>query len=189
MIFDGNTDQNTVVTKLFPTPVKTSYIRIVSTAWNGHISLRFELLGCKANTCQNPAGVADGRINDSQIKASDEFATAQVLYHWAYYARLNRPVKTGTTGAWAATFNDINQWIQAEMAEETLVTGVMIQGRPDAPQWVSKFKVQHSHDGNYWKFVQTPDTHTDMAIGLSLLGQHILTEQRCFYKPNRRHPQ
>ncbi|XP_072041633.1 EGF-like repeat and discoidin I-like domain-containing protein 3 [Amphiura filiformis] len=164
MVFDGNTDQNTVVTKLFPTPVKTSYIRIIPTAWNGHISLRFELLGCKANACQNAAGVEDGRIHDSQLKASTEYATAKVLYHRACNARLNCPGKPGTTGHWGAAFNDINQWIQAEMAEETLVTGVMIQGRPDAPQWVSKFKIQYSLDGNYWKFVQTPDTETDMVF-------------------------
>ncbi|XP_072041305.1 lactadherin-like [Amphiura filiformis] len=163
MVFDGNTDQNTVVTKLFPTPVKTSYIRIVPIAWNGHISLRFELLGCKANICQNAAGVEDGRIHDSQLKSSTEYATAKVLYHRAYYARLNHPVKTDMTGTWSAAFSDINQWIQAEMAEETLVTGVMIQGRSNSPQWVTEFKVQYSHDGNYWKFVQTPDTQTDMS--------------------------
>ncbi|XP_072033326.1 uncharacterized protein [Amphiura filiformis] len=47
MIFEGNTDHTTVVTNCFPTQVTAAYIRIVPTAWNGHISLRFELLGCE----------------------------------------------------------------------------------------------------------------------------------------------
>ncbi|XP_072039795.1 lactadherin-like [Amphiura filiformis] len=47
MIFDGNTDQTTVVTNLFPTLVEARFIRIQPTAWNVHISLRFEVLGCQ----------------------------------------------------------------------------------------------------------------------------------------------
>ncbi|XP_072042884.1 alpha-N-acetylgalactosamine-specific lectin-like [Amphiura filiformis] len=46
-IFDGNTDQTTVVTNLFHTPVIASYIRILPTEWYGHISIRFELVGCE----------------------------------------------------------------------------------------------------------------------------------------------
>ncbi|XP_072042526.1 lactadherin-like [Amphiura filiformis] len=162
MIFDGNTDQNTVATNLFPTPVIASYIRIVPTAWNTNIGMRFELLGCGANICQDAAGVADGRIPDGQLKASSEFAHA--LYHGAANARLNRPVKTGTTGSWSAQTNDINQWIQAELTGEAWVTGVMIQGRVEAAQWVTKFKVQLSKDGNSWAYVQTPNTQTDMVF-------------------------
>ncbi|XP_072033324.1 lactadherin-like [Amphiura filiformis] len=47
MIFEGNTDHTTVVTNCFPTQVTAAYIRIVPTAWNIWISLRFELLGCE----------------------------------------------------------------------------------------------------------------------------------------------
>ncbi|XP_072038535.1 lactadherin-like [Amphiura filiformis] len=162
MIFDGNTDQDTVVSNLFPTPITASYIRIVPTAFSGHISMRFELLGCNVNICQDSAGVADGRITDGQLKASTEFAHA--VYNGAGNARLNRPVKTGTTGSWSAQTNDINQWIQAELAGETWVTGVMIQGRVEAEQWVTKFKVQHSKDGNSWAYVPTPNTQTDKVF-------------------------
>ncbi|XP_072016973.1 lactadherin-like [Amphiura filiformis] len=49
MIFVGNTDQTTVVTNLFPTLVEASFIRILPTKWNEHISLRFEVLGCQEN--------------------------------------------------------------------------------------------------------------------------------------------
>ncbi|XP_072043408.1 uncharacterized protein [Amphiura filiformis] len=49
MIFDGNTDQTTVETRLFAKPIKATYIRIRPAAWHGgHISMRFELVGCTA---------------------------------------------------------------------------------------------------------------------------------------------
>ena len=46
-ILDGNNDANTVVSNVFPTPVKASYVRIRPITWNNHISMRFELLGCE----------------------------------------------------------------------------------------------------------------------------------------------
>lgn len=164
-VFDGNTDENTVVTGLFPTPVTASYIRIVPIAWSGHISMRFEVIGCQANIGQDPAGVEDGRITDSQLTASSEFAHA--VYHGVTNARLNRAATSGTTESWSAQTNDVNQWVQAELTGETWVTGVMIQGRGDdcCPQWVSKFKVQHSKDGNFWQYVLTAlNAQTDMEF-------------------------
>ena len=43
----GNTEgNNTQATNLFWQPVPANSIRIVPTAWEGNIVLRFELLGC-----------------------------------------------------------------------------------------------------------------------------------------------
>ncbi|XP_072045785.1 uncharacterized protein [Amphiura filiformis] len=319
LTFDGNTDQETVVTNFFKTPVTARYIRIRPTEWNNHISMRFELLGCEdqgdgcttgwpivnrggpdsngwtmaspdqkftcsgqvtawkyqgkssrpfraivfrptggadtefeivgindipagaANTpvnyvvpendritvaigdvigwsfgggvityngggsykvrwvggnlhaglaatqnvninggvqqreysieatvtsdptvtaCRGPLGVADGRISDDKITASTEWATN----HGATNARLNRKAQGGTTGAWSAKANDDKQWIQAELSTSQLVTAVQIQGRPAYQQWVTKYKVQSSTDGEDWEFVDgglTFDGNTD----------------------------
>ncbi|XP_071801585.1 retinoschisin-like [Asterias amurensis] len=46
-IFNGNTDQNSIVERRFFKPVLAVKIRIVPVAWNNAIALRFELLGCK----------------------------------------------------------------------------------------------------------------------------------------------
>ena len=45
-IFEGNTDRDTIVTRLFPQPVRAALIRIRPTAWNYAICMRFELIGC-----------------------------------------------------------------------------------------------------------------------------------------------
>ena len=44
--FDGVSDENTPVTRMFPHPVFAESIRINPTAWNVEIALRFEVLGC-----------------------------------------------------------------------------------------------------------------------------------------------
>ena len=44
--FTGNSDQDTHVPNKFNTSVRAKFIRLLPTQWTGHISLRFEVLGC-----------------------------------------------------------------------------------------------------------------------------------------------
>ncbi len=111
-------------------------------------------------TCQGRLGVEDGRITDSQLTAS----TRYTHNHGATNARLNRVAEAGTTGAWSAQTNDDKQWIQASLGSQEWVTGVLIQGRQDCcDQWVTKFKVQYSNDGEFWKYVQQTESKGEMV--------------------------
>ena len=68
--------------------------------------------------------------------------------HGITNARLNRLAGGGKFGAWSAKENDVNQWIQLTFIDDIMkVTAVAIQGRSDADQWVTKFKVSYSADG------------------------------------------
>lgn len=49
-IFTGNADQDSVVTNMLPCPVLARCIRINPIDWKDHVSLRFDLLGCPAQT-------------------------------------------------------------------------------------------------------------------------------------------
>ncbi|WAR10365.1 CPXM2-like protein [Mya arenaria] len=54
VILDGNTDQETVVTSMLPSPVTALCVRINPVTWfGGHISLRFDILGCSMNEQQH----------------------------------------------------------------------------------------------------------------------------------------
>ncbi|WAR09961.1 HMCT-like protein [Mya arenaria] len=54
VIFDGNTDQDTVVTSMLPSPVTALCVRINPVTWfGGYISLRFDILGCSMNEQQH----------------------------------------------------------------------------------------------------------------------------------------
>ncbi|XP_072051653.1 EGF-like repeat and discoidin I-like domain-containing protein 3 [Amphiura filiformis] len=113
--------------------------------------------------CQEPLGLEDGQILDSQITAS----TSWDDNHGPSNARLNRPAQYPTRGSWAAEYNDDNQWIQVDLGFPTEVTGVLIQGRAYnlderlvggsdcCPQWVTKFKVQYSNNSRHWLFVKS----------------------------------
>ncbi|XP_072030012.1 uncharacterized protein [Amphiura filiformis] len=85
-------------------------------------------------------GMKDGRIKDSQISASSRYESR----HAAVNARLDRPARDGSFGAWCAKVNDANQWIQVDLDVSRLVAGVILQGRADYDQWLPKYKVQYA---------------------------------------------
>ena len=104
----------------------------------------------------------DGRITDSQITASGYWPNS--VYHGPTNARLNRVAQTGTVGAWIAeSTTDKNQWIQAALGETAQVTGVMTQGRAGSQQYVTKFKVLYSDDGEEWNIIQTANQKAEQV--------------------------
>ena len=92
----------------------------------------------------------DGSISDNQITASSEHDPN----HAPSNARLNRPATPPTTGAWSAKTNNRNQWIQADLSGLKWVSGVVTQGRNGYSQWVTKFNVQYSENGQIWNYVE-----------------------------------
>ena len=101
---------------------------------------------CSVSTseCQDPLGMENGAINDGQISASTQWDAN----HAAKQGRLNFKAVPGKAGSWSAGANDVNQWLQIDLGNpNTKVTGVGSQGRNAYGQWVTKYKLQYSHDG------------------------------------------
>ncbi|CAH3197941.1 unnamed protein product, partial [Porites evermanni] len=46
IVLNGNTDRNTVVLNVLHPSINARYIRVHPKTWQGHISMRMELLGC-----------------------------------------------------------------------------------------------------------------------------------------------
>ncbi|XP_071959426.1 uncharacterized protein [Antedon mediterranea] len=61
--FPGNSDSNTQVTNTFYQSVLARFIRINPTGWSGHVSLRFEVIGCKVATTANPTTATSTTAN------------------------------------------------------------------------------------------------------------------------------
>ena len=100
-----------------------------------------------ADGCDDPLGMEDHRVQDSQITASSEKSMGSL----AKYARLNFPRVVGThNGAWCASSNNEHQWVQVVFGALKFVTGVITQGRPGRSMWVTKFRVQYGEDGVHW---------------------------------------
>ena len=85
-----------------------------------------------------------GAILDSQISASTEHD----VNHGAHRARLHLRSGGGKTGAWAARGNDMNQWLQVDLQRTTRMSGIATQGRDNADQWVTGYKLQYGEDGH-----------------------------------------
>ncbi|KAL9957479.1 hypothetical protein ACROYT_G039117 [Oculina patagonica] len=61
--FAGNTDQNTIVYRKLNPPIIARYIRFVPVSWNGNISMRVELFGCKQEVDQCTNGKHSCDVN------------------------------------------------------------------------------------------------------------------------------
>ena len=94
--------------------------------------------------CESGLGMEDGRIPDNNIIASSKYSSGVE----AYYGRLNRQ-----EGSWTARTNNLNQWIQVDLSELKHMSGVITQGRNSYSQWVTKFVVQYSTNGETWSSV------------------------------------
>ena len=84
-----------------------------------------------------------GAISDTQISASTEYQSRLAAIYGRLYFRRNGRI----AGAWAASTNDANQWLQIDLiGNDSIVTRVATQGRDDYNQWVTLYTLQYSND-------------------------------------------
>jgi len=103
----------------------------------------------KFSECQEPLGMENGAISNGQITASSEWD----VNHAAIQGRLNFQGNENKRGAWSARSNNNDQWFQVDLGSQyTKVTRVATQGRLDYPQWVTKYKLQYSNDGENFQY-------------------------------------
>ncbi|XP_078357060.1 uncharacterized protein LOC144641914 [Oculina patagonica] len=155
--FTGNTDQDTVVYHELRPPIRARYIRFRPIAWHNHISMRVELYGCREE-CHGALGMKNGAIFDAQITASSQFDAN----HAAIQGRLDFREIPKRVGSWSAARNDLQQWLQIYLgSQNTKVTRVATQGRNDAEQWVTKYKLQYSNNGVNFQYYRDQGQTTD----------------------------
>ena len=88
-------------------------------------------------------------ISDAQITASSQSDDD----HSARQARLHsKSSGSKRGGGWSALKNDINTWLQVDLGSYTTVTRVATQGMDGHDQWVTKYRVQYSDDGDTFHF-------------------------------------
>ena len=98
-------------------------------------------------------------LNDAQITASSSKDTA-----YPYRGRLH------SANYWSANTADENQWIEVAFYSKTKVTGVILQGRSDADEWVTRYKVTYSLDGSTWDSVVDDNNTVEVkSMATSLL--------------------
>lgn len=79
----------------------------------------------------------DGRITRSHVSATSMYNS-----HYApWNGRLQEINHGSVRGAWIARVNNRNQWVQIDLEANTRVKAIATQGRYDANQWVTQYKL------------------------------------------------
>lgn len=93
-------------------------------------------------------------IPNSAITASSMHDTN----HAPYLGRLHFAARGSLQGAWSARFNDRYQYLQVDFRKPAKVTSVLTQGRQNANQWVTQFRLSSSQDGLSWADYEVQDS-------------------------------
>ncbi|XP_071497188.1 uncharacterized protein [Diadema antillarum] len=102
--------------------------------------------------CRDPRGMENGIIRDGMITASsvlrDDYSPDKARLYSAATER--GPIGSG----WVPAVSDTNQWIQVDMGEVTIFSGLQTQGSLDDDHWVETYQVAYSNDTSSWTYVQ-----------------------------------
>ncbi|CAG5858457.1 retinoschisin 1a [Menidia menidia] len=91
-----------------------------------------------------PFGFEAGSVNPDQITCSNQDQYTGWFGSWVpSKARLNTQ---GFGCAWLSKFQDSSQWLQVDLRNSMVVSGILTQGRCDAEEWVTKYSVQYRSD-------------------------------------------
>uniref|UniRef100_A0A8C7X538 Retinoschisin 1 n=1 Tax=Oryzias sinensis TaxID=183150 RepID=A0A8C7X538_9TELE len=86
-------------------------------------------------------GFESGSVTSDQISCSNQDQYTGWYSSWIpNKARLNNQ---GFGCAWLSKFNDLHQWIQVDLKEVSVVSGILMQGRCDADEWITKYSIQY----------------------------------------------
>ena len=114
--------------------------------------------------CITPLGMESGDISSAQISASSMLDADNSPEQ----ARLHKKADGGMAGAWSAQIDDFNQWLQVDLGSYTKVSLVATQGKNGFDQWVTKYKIQYSDDGETFSVYKEPGTSSDKVTSFML---------------------
>ncbi|XP_043217776.1 lactadherin-like [Amphibalanus amphitrite] len=116
--------------------------------------------------CSEPLGLMTGEVEDWQVAASSTLTSDPKCN--TKYARLHGP----NGKAWCAGYKREAEWLLIDLGVEATISSVMIQGRGDGKQWVTKFVLSYSDDAYTWKF--TNDIYGKKKIFSANTDSHSL---------------
>lgn len=142
-IYTGNTDNTTQVDVTFDTPVDARYIGIGPQTWNGHMSMRVDIVSDATNTDKivKIKDVSYNGHNSSGNFAGDAMGTGSAR------GRLDSP------SAWSAPINVIGQWYELNLDNSTTILGVAMKGDSNNQHWVKKIQVEYMDSNDEWELV------------------------------------
>ncbi|KAM7339130.1 hypothetical protein ACRRTK_002614 [Alexandromys fortis] len=102
--------------------------------------------GAPSQECpyHKPLGFESGEVTPDQITCSSPEQYVGWYSSWtANKARLN---SQGFGCAWLSKYQDSSQWLQIDLKEIKVISGILTQGRCDIDEWMTKYSVQYRTD-------------------------------------------
>lgn len=111
----------------------------------GEMTLRVPKYWMYKFACDGVIGLTTGTVLDTMMKASTTYHPVQTA---AGRARIDETenIYSHLAGGWVAGTVDINQYVEIDMNMPYKYTVVQIQGRSDANEWVTAFKLMYYND-------------------------------------------
>lgn len=89
--------------------------------------------------CDSELGMKNKQISNDSITASSHYGNNS-----AHLARAD-----SNSGSWCSNPTDVAPYIQIDLKEEKIITGVDTQGSPWLWRWVEKFKIKYLLQNNW----------------------------------------
>ncbi|TRY53752.1 hypothetical protein DNTS_030566 [Danionella cerebrum] len=98
-----------------------------------------------------PLGFESGSVQGEQLSCSNQDQYVGWFSSWMpNKARLN---SLGFGCAWLAKAQDASQWLQLDLQDVQVVSGLLTQGRCDADEWTTKYSLQYrTHPHLNWVY-------------------------------------
>jgi hypothetical protein len=127
-IVDGTTPKPKKIHRIVPSSldrrpadIVARYVRIIPTTWHGYVSLRADVEAYSAPASMRVAST--GTAGDAAL---------------------------GAAQAWIPAVAQQGEWVQVDLGTEKRVAAVITQGRGDADEWVTLYRVEHSLNGVHY---------------------------------------
>ncbi|XP_063056333.1 retinoschisin-like isoform X2 [Engraulis encrasicolus] len=111
-------------------------------------------------------GFESGSVSADQISCNKPEHYVGWYSSWtADKARLN---SQGYGCAWLSKFQDTSQFLQVDLKEVGVVSGILTQGRCDADEWITKYSVQYrSNESFNWVYYKDTTGNNRVFYGNS----------------------
>jgi len=109
--------------------------------------------------------VAFGLIASCNSAPTEENPPEAQRYYSSIFDDDAKGVKHGqsmlnSSQAWTAKTNSVGEYVKIDLLSVKSVSGVVLQGRADAAQWVKTFKVSYSSDDTTWSTITNDPVFT-----------------------------
>ena len=118
-----------------------------------HVNLNFALVFSILGPCKHVLGMRNRKIPNHAITASSMWDRN----HAPYLGRLHFTARGSLQGGWSARHNNRYQYFQVDFRRPTKITAVDTQGRQNANQWVTQYRLAYSWDGLTWAYYKLKD--------------------------------